>query len=194
MPSIINPLQVAFIKDRHLEDAVVLANEATVIGFLTLHSLPYLQTFSTLQYADDFFMFSNASRQEIVRTWLILRVFEVISGLSINSAKCHISVIHADPATVLLAEACFECKAAGLPMDNLGLQITLSPPAPSFWNRVEQKLIDRLQCWQRKLLSLSGRITLARHCLASVSLHAVAVYRPPVAVLSLFDKIIRKFI
>ncbi|KAF3788679.1 putative ribonuclease H protein [Nymphaea thermarum] len=79
-------------------------------------------------------------------------------------------------------------------MEYLGLQITLSPPAPSFWNGMEQKLNDRLQCWQEKLLSLSGRITLAKHCLASVPLHALAVFRPPVAVLSRFNKLIRKFI
>ncbi|KAF3779586.1 Transposon TX1 uncharacterized protein [Nymphaea thermarum] len=131
---------------------------------------------------------------QIVRTWLILRVFELISGLSINSAKCHLFLIHADPATVLLAEACFGCKATSLPMDYLGLQITLSPPAPSFWDGLEQKLIDRLQCWHKKLLSLPGRITLARHCLASVPLHALSVFRPPVAVLRRFDKLIRKFV
>ncbi|KAF3775097.1 Transposon TX1 uncharacterized protein [Nymphaea thermarum] len=166
MPSIINPFQVAFVKGRRLQDA----------------------------YADDFLLFGCASRQQIVRTWLILRVFELISSLSINSAKCHLSLIHTDPATVLLAEACFGCKATSLPMDYLGLQITLSPPAPSFWNGVEQKLTDRLQCWQEKLLSLPGRITLAKHCLASVPLHAFVVFRPPVAVLRMFDKLIRKFI
>ncbi|KAF3785306.1 putative ribonuclease H protein [Nymphaea thermarum] len=166
MLSIISPFQVAFIKGRRLQDA----------------------------YADDFLLFGNASRQQIVRTWLILRVFELISGLSINSAKCQLSLIHADPATILLAEACFGCKASSLPMEYLGLQITLSPPAPSFWNGMEQKLNDRLQCWQGKLLSLPGRITLAKHCLASVPLHALAVFRPPVAVLSRFNKLIRKFI
>ncbi|KAF3775014.1 Transposon TX1 uncharacterized protein [Nymphaea thermarum] len=222
LPSIINPFQVAFVKGRRLQDAgdffslerglrqgcplspllfnlvaesfSALFHHATVVGFLTPHSLPHLQTFSTLQYADDFLLFGCASRQQIVRTWLILRVFELISGLSINSVKCHISFIHADPATVLLAEACFGCKVTSLPMDYLGLQITLSPPAPSFWNGVEQKLTDRLQCWQGKLLSLPDRITLAKHCLASVHLHVLVVFRPPVAVLRRFDKLIRKFI
>ncbi|KAF3776460.1 hypothetical protein EJ110_NYTH46251 [Nymphaea thermarum] len=165
------------------ESFSALFHHATVVGFLTPHSLPHLPSFSTLQYADDFLLFGGASRQQIVRTWLILRVFELISGLSINSAKCHLSLIHADPATVLLAEACFGCKATSLPMDYLGLQITLLPPTPSFWDGLEQKLIDRLQGWQRKLLSLPGRITLARHCLASVPLHALSVFRPPVAVL-----------
>ncbi|XP_031505073.1 uncharacterized protein LOC116267483 [Nymphaea colorata] len=165
-----------------------------VVGFLAPHSLSYLQTFSTLQHADDFFLFGNASRQQIVRTWLILRVFELILGLSINSAKCHLSFLHADLATVLFAEACFGCKAAGLPMDYLRLQITLSPLASSFWNSMEQKFTDRLQCWQGKLLSLPGRITVAKHCLASVPLHVLAVFWPPVAVLSKFDKLIRKFI
>ncbi|KAF3788748.1 Transposon TX1 uncharacterized protein [Nymphaea thermarum] len=176
------------------ESFSALFHHASVVGFLTPHSLSHLQNFSTLQYADDFLLFGNASRQQIVRTWLILRVFELISGLSINSAKCQLSLIHADPATILLAEACFGCKASRLPMEYLGLQITLSPPAPSFWNGMEQKLNDRLQCWQGKLLSLPGRITLAKHCLASVSLHALAVFRPPVAVLSRFNKFIRKFI
>ncbi|KAF3780521.1 reverse transcriptase-like protein [Nymphaea thermarum] len=176
------------------ESFSALFQHATVVGFLAPQSLPHLQTFSTIQYADDFLLFGCASRQQIVRTWLILRIFELISGLSINSAKCHLSLIHADPATVLLAEACFGCKATSLPMDYLGLQITLSPPAPSFWNGVEQKLTDRLQCWQGKLLSLPGRITLAKHCLASVPLHALVVFRPPVAVLRRFDKLIRKFI
>ncbi|KAF3796529.1 Transposon TX1 uncharacterized protein [Nymphaea thermarum] len=108
------------------ESFSALFHHATVVGFLTPHSLSHLPSFSTLQYADDFLMFGSASRQKVVRTWLILRVFELISGLSINSAKCHISLIHADPATVLLAEACFGCKAIGLPMDYLELQITLS--------------------------------------------------------------------
>ncbi|KAF3785635.1 reverse transcriptase-like protein [Nymphaea thermarum] len=176
------------------ESFSALFQHATVVGFFAPQSLPHLQTFSTIQYADDFLLFGCASRQQIVRTWLILRVFELISGLSINSAKCHLSLIHTDPATVLLAEACFGCKATSLPMDYLGLQITLSPPAPSFWNGVEQKLTDRLQCWQGKLLSLPGRITLAKHCLVSVPLHALVVFRPPVAVLRRFDKLIRKFI
>ncbi|KAF3777477.1 hypothetical protein EJ110_NYTH45681 [Nymphaea thermarum] len=140
-------------------------------------------TFSTLLYADDFLLFGTASRQH-VRTLLILRVFELISGLSINSSKCHISLIHVDPATVLLAEACFGCKAAGLPMKYLGFQITLSPSAPSFWDEVGQKLVNRLQCWQEILFSLPGRITLAKHCLASVPLHALAVFRPLGAVLN----------
>ncbi|KAF3796006.1 LINE-1 retrotransposable element ORF2 protein [Nymphaea thermarum] len=164
----------------------------TVVGFLAPQSLPHLQTFSTIQYADDFLLFGCASRQQIVRTWLILRVFELISGLSINSAKCHLSLIHTDPATVLLAEACFGCKATSLPMDYLELQITLSPPAPSFWNGVKQKLTDRLQCWQEKLFSLPGRIILAKHCLASVPLHALVVFRPPVAVLRRFNKLIQR--
>ncbi|KAF3787912.1 putative ribonuclease H protein [Nymphaea thermarum] len=171
-----------------------LFHHATVVGFLTPHSLSHLPSFSTLQYTDDFLLFGSASRQQVVRTWLILRIFELISGLSINSVKCHLSLIHADPATVLLAEAFFGCKATGLPMDHLGLQITLSSPAPSFWDGVEQKLTDRLQCWQGKLLSLPGRITLAKHCLASVPLHALSVFRPPVAVLRRFDKFIRKFV
>ncbi|KAF3789160.1 Transposon TX1 uncharacterized protein [Nymphaea thermarum] len=156
MSSIISPFQVAFIKGRRLQDAVVLANE--VVHSLYCLRLPsfilkldiskaFDSNFSTLQYADDFLLFGNASRQQIVRTWLILRVFELISGLSINSAKCQLSFIHADPATILLAEACFGCKASCLPMEYLGLQITLSPPAPSFWNGMKQKLNDRLQCW-----------------------------------------------
>ncbi|KAF3773990.1 Transposon TX1 uncharacterized protein [Nymphaea thermarum] len=171
-----------------------LFRHAIVVGFITPHSLPHLQTFSTLQYADDFLLFGTASRQQIVRTWLILRVFELVSGLSINSSKCHLSLLHADPALVLLAEDCFGCKAAGLPMDYLGHQITLSPPAPSFWDGVEQKLSDRLHCWQGKLLSLPGRLTFAKHCLASIPLHALAVFRPPSVVLRRFDKIIRNFI
>ncbi|KAF3773003.1 putative ribonuclease H protein [Nymphaea thermarum] len=176
------------------ESFSALFHHATVVGFLTPHSLPHLPSFSTIQYADDFLLFGGASRQQIVRTWLILRVFELISGLSINSAKCHLSLIHADPATVLLAEACFGCKASSLPMDYLGLQITLLPPAPSFWDGLEQKLSDRLQCWQGKLLSFPGRITLAKHYLASIPLHALSVFRPPVAVLRRFDKLIRKFV
>ncbi|KAF3777001.1 Transposon TX1 uncharacterized protein [Nymphaea thermarum] len=112
MSSIINPFQVAFVKGRHLQDALAVSfngkcgdffclerglrqgcplspllfnlvaesfsalfHHATVVGFLTPHSLPHLQTFSTLQYADDFLLFGSASRQQIVRTWLILRVF-----------------------------------------------------------------------------------------------------------------------
>ncbi|KAF3787061.1 Transposon TX1 uncharacterized protein [Nymphaea thermarum] len=169
-------------------------HHATVVGFLTPHSLSHLPSFSTVQYADDFLMFDSPSRQQILRTWLILRVFELISGHSINSTKCHLSLIHAIPATVLLAEACFGCKATGQPMDYWGIQITLSSPAPSFWDGVEQKLTDRLQCWQRKLLSLPGQITQAKHCLASVSLHALSVFRPPAAVLRRFDKLIRKFV
>ncbi|XP_031499212.1 uncharacterized protein LOC116263618 [Nymphaea colorata] len=153
----------------------------------------FVKTFSTIQYVDDFFLFGTATRQQIVRNWLILRFFELISGLSINSSKCHLSLIHADPATVLLAEACFGCKAVGLPMDYLGLQISLSPPVPSFWDGVEKKLVDRLQCWQRKLLSLPSRIILAKHCLPSVSVHALSVFRP-VPVLNRFDRIIRNFI
>ncbi|XP_031501675.1 uncharacterized protein LOC116265261 [Nymphaea colorata] len=166
---------------------------AAVVGFLTPHSLLYLQAFSTLQYVDDFLLFGTASHQQIVRTWFILRVFELISGLFNYSSKCHLSLIHEDPTTVFLTEACFGCKAAGLPMDYLSLQITLLPPAPSFWNGVEQKLADRLQYWQEKLFSLPGRITLAKHCLAFVLLHALVIFRPPEAVLKRFDKIIRKF-
>ncbi|XP_031493250.1 uncharacterized protein LOC116259530 [Nymphaea colorata] len=184
MPSIINPFQVAFVKGRHLKDAVVLANEvvhslhclrlpsfilkldiskafdsisweflsdlltrlafgpsfrqwimslvtraqlavsfngkcgdffrlerglhqgcplspllfnliaesfsalfyhATVVGFLTAHSLSHLQTFSTLQYVVDFLLFGSASRQQILLSFVILYVkalnLEGVTGL-----------------------------------------------------------------------------------------------------------------
>ncbi|KAF3792608.1 hypothetical protein EJ110_NYTH11147 [Nymphaea thermarum] len=104
------------------ESFSALFQHATVVGFLAPHSLLHLQTFSTLQYADDFLMF----------------------GCAFPPTDCENVAHPSDPATVLLAEACFGCKATSLPMDYLGLQITLSPPAPSFWNGVEQKLTDRL--------------------------------------------------
>ncbi|XP_031485644.1 uncharacterized protein LOC116254405 [Nymphaea colorata] len=48
--------------------------------------------------------------------------------------------------------------------------------------------------FQGKLLSLPDRITLAKHCLASVPLHALSVFQPSVAVLRRFDKLIHKFV
>ncbi|KAF3784539.1 putative ribonuclease H protein [Nymphaea thermarum] len=59
---------------------------------------------------------------------------------------------------------------------------------------MERKLVNRLQCWQGKLFSLPGRITLTKHCLTSIPLHAMAVFRLPVDTLNRFDRIIRNFI
>ncbi|KAF3773732.1 Transposon TX1 uncharacterized protein [Nymphaea thermarum] len=141
MPSVINP-------SRLLSSRSVASIKAARYRpcFSTWLLKAFLRFSITQRSLASFLLFGSASRQQVVRTWLILRVFELISGLSINSAKCHLSLIHADPATVLLAEACFGCKATGLPMDYLGLQITLSSPAPSFWDEMEQKLTDRLHC------------------------------------------------
>ncbi|KAF3777469.1 Transposon TX1 uncharacterized protein [Nymphaea thermarum] len=136
------------------ESFSALFHHATVVGFLTPHSLSHLPSFSTLQYADDFLLFGSASRQQVVRTWLILRVFEQF---------------------------------------RVFLSIPPSVTFPSF-TRIRPRYFSRKLALGGKLLSLPGRITLAKHCLASVPLHALSVFRSPVAVLGRLDKLIRKFI
>ncbi|KAF3776845.1 Transposon TX1 uncharacterized protein [Nymphaea thermarum] len=155
MPSIISPFQVAFIKGRRLQDAVVLANEV-------VHSLYCLRLPSFIFKLDISKAFDSVSWEFLsdllthlafgpsFRHWVMSLVTGAQLAVSFNGKFgdffCLERGLRQDPATMLLAKACFECKASSLPMEYLGLQITLSPPAPSFWNGMEQELNDRLQC------------------------------------------------
>ena len=84
-----------------------------------------------LQFADNSIIFCNASLDEVNNLKLILKWFELLSGLRIKYGKCEfIGVRLASSQVATLANA-FGCKFGKLPSNYLGIPLCLGIPKSS---------------------------------------------------------------
>ena len=115
-----------------------------------------------LQFADDSILFSEAKEMEVCNIKRVLRCFELISGLKINYHKSQVCGINVPEESLSSFALKLHCKSKALPLKYLGLPLGANPNKKATWKPVLDKIKIRLACWKRKLLSLSGRLTLIK--------------------------------
>ena len=112
-----------------------------------------------LQFADDTVIFCDADLVQVDNLKLILKWFELLSGLKINYEKFELVGIHLEHLLVSLAMK-FGCKVGKLPTKYLGLPLCSGLPKKSLWDPVMEQIEIRWSSWKSRYLSLGGRLTL----------------------------------
>ena len=99
---------------------------------------------SILQYADDTIFFGEASMENVKAIKVILRSFELVSGLKINFAKSSFGAIEKPEQWKKDAEKYLNCRLLFIPFTYLGIPIGTNPRRCELWdpiiNKCERKL------------------------------------------------------
>lgn len=106
-----------------------------------------------MQFADDMFM-GKVSWENLWSIKIILRSFELVSGLRVNFHESKIIGINT-PETFLDGGATFlHCKTKTTPFNFLGIMVGANPRRVATWKAVLDFLRKSLTIWKGRTLSI----------------------------------------
>ncbi|KAJ0535080.1 putative RNA-directed DNA polymerase [Helianthus annuus] len=148
---------------------------------------------SHLLYADDAMFVGEWSVSSINNLKRILRCFYLVSGLKVNLAKCSIFGVGVNEEDVQNMAQLLNCKQGTFPFKHLGLMVGANMNLARNWKPVIELFRNRLSIWKAKTLSYGGRITLIKSVLNALPTYYLSLFKAPVKVLDVLDKIRRVF-
>ena len=105
----------------------------------------------------------------------LLWCFRLLSGLNINFGKSKVYQVGAEEECARHMSAIMGCRMDQIPFSYLGMPLGANPKRFSTWDPVIRRVKDRLALWQRKFLSLGGRVTLIKSVLNSLPLYYLSI-------------------
>ncbi|XP_026442185.1 uncharacterized protein LOC113341576 [Papaver somniferum] len=139
-------LLVVEVLSKFLNDAV---QKGQISGFQVVENGLMI---SHLQFADDTLIFIDASVKEVRRLFIILSIFESLTGLNLNLDKSTMVSVGADDIIEDLAKE-LGCKTEKLPINYLGMPIGAHWRSTSVWDQVLIRMKQRLATWKKKIYS-----------------------------------------
>jgi len=112
---------------------------------------------------------------------VILRCFELSSGLRVNFYKSKIGAIGVDRYEVKMYSEILHCSLMDIPFKYLGLPIGGNPSRCSLWEPVLSKIRKKLSVWKGRNLSFAGRVCLIKSVTNVVPLFLLPFFKAPIA-------------
>jgi len=147
-----------------------------------------------LEFADDTLFLCEDTLNDVLTLKVILRGFELASGLKINFHKSKLAGINVQSNTVECFTKTLNCSQMGIPFKYLGIEVGGNPRKKQFWEPVLNKLKARLSVWKGRFLSLAGRSCLINSVLTVVPLYYLSLFRAPESVCRRIIKIQTSFL
>ncbi|XP_058724457.1 uncharacterized mitochondrial protein AtMg01250-like [Vicia villosa] len=137
-----------------------LMRRSTERGVFTGFKINEEISYDLLQFEDDTVLVGVGSWGNLWAIKVILRAFEMVSGLRVNMWKSKLYGVGLDQY-FLEAVSCFLCcKLDKIPFKFLGVTVGGNPRSVSFWNLIMENLRAKLSPWIGRILSIGGRVTL----------------------------------
>ncbi|XP_057780066.1 uncharacterized protein LOC130998670 [Salvia miltiorrhiza] len=149
---------------------------------------------SHLQYADDtmFLVSEKVENARAIRS--ILKIFEVLSGLTVNFEKsCFVGINIQDDAGSVMADH-LKCCVGSLPVKYLGVKIGGHLSRATDWSYVVERVKRKINGWKERRISFAGRVTLLRSVLFSIPIYQLSFSKIPKKVLSEIRSLMCKFL
>lgn len=125
-----------------------------------------------LAYADDKIIFSSSDATSLQLIMEVLRANEVASGQLINKTKLAVCMHHStDDEVVRKVQRITGIQRREFPFTYLGCPIFYSRRRMNYYEGLMKKILDQLQSWKGKLLSIGGRAVLISNVLQSMPIH-----------------------
>jgi hypothetical protein len=154
---------------------------------------PSLQ-FQILQFADDTILMGEGKWDNLWAIKVVLRSFELVSGMRINFVKSKLYGINVDSSFLEAGSSFLNCHADVIPFKFLGIPVGTNPRRKATWKPVVDAMSNKLSSWTSRYLSMGGRITLINSVLASMPLYFFSFYKAPLCVLKQLVRIQRNFL
>ncbi|XP_058732778.1 uncharacterized protein LOC131604350 [Vicia villosa] len=142
-----------------------------------------------LQFADDTLLVGEGTWKHVKALKIVLRAFELVSGLGINFHKSKLIGINVSPLFLKAAAFYLSCKIEDSNLFFLGIPIGFNHRKESTWTSLLEKMKKRFAWWKNRFLNLEGRITLLKFILSSLNIFTMSFYKMPVKVVKEFNKI-----
>ena len=147
-----------------------------------------------LQFADDTLFMCEDSFSNVFTIKVILRVFELASGLKVNFYKSKLAGLQVEKNTLELYAKTLNCDVMHIPFIYLGMQVGANPRRKKFWEPVVEKVKARLSTWKGKCLSFAGRLCLIKSVLTSIPLFYLSFYKAPTSICDKISSLQRSFL
>jgi hypothetical protein len=148
------------------------------------------------QYADDTLLLGGASTTVAKKFKKELDVFTNISGSVINTAKSKIYGWNVNPRE--MHEISRILGIAGSTswedFNYLGVPITKAGSKVASWNKIIEKIKNRIRSWGANWLNLAGKLVLIKAVLSSISIYQSALLLAPRTVIQKIEVMIRHFL
>nr|XP_016460879.1 PREDICTED: uncharacterized protein LOC107784288 [Nicotiana tabacum] len=147
-----------------------------------------------LSYVDDTIIFSSSDENSLRLVMEVLQAYESSSSQLVNKAKSAIYLHHlTDNEVINKVERITSIGRQCFPMTYLGCPIFYARRRSDYYKRLITKVMDKLQSWKGKLLSVGGRVVLIANVMQSIPIHMMSVVNPPIYVINKLQSIFAKF-
>nr|XP_009784530.1 PREDICTED: uncharacterized protein LOC104232953 [Nicotiana sylvestris] len=181
----------------------ILVAEAMSRGLNALHHNLYFCGFGIpkwspkinhLAYADDAIIFSSSNDTSLRLIMEVLNAYEAASGQLINKAKSAIYVHHSTSDEIVRKiEGITGIQRKDFPFIYLGCPIFYKRRKMEYYEDLISKVLDKLQAWKGKLLSIRGRAVLISSVLQTMPIHLLSAVNPSAYVLNKLHKLFGRF-
>ncbi|XP_075111250.1 uncharacterized protein LOC107797084 [Nicotiana tabacum] len=181
----------------------ILASEALSRDLNALHTNLYFCGYGMpkwspkinhLAYADDMIIFSSSNETSLMMIMQVLNAYEDASGQLINKTKSAVYLHHlTDMEVVSKVERITGINRNDFPIIYPGCPIFYARRKLEYYQPLITKVMDNLQSWQGKLLSVGGRAVLISHVLQSMPMHLLSAVNPPNYVINRLHKLFAQF-
>ncbi|XP_031100850.1 uncharacterized protein LOC116004818 [Ipomoea triloba] len=147
-----------------------------------------------LGFADDIIIFANGGVNSLRNLSKVLKIYQQASGQKINSDKSFfITSKHCNLNRITAMEEILDMKRSSLPFRYLGVNIFQGRNKIIFYQHILENVNNKLQGWQRKLLSPGGRLVLIKHVLTTIPLYTIAAVQLPRQVIKELERKFARF-
>nr|GEX01492.1 RNA-directed DNA polymerase, eukaryota [Tanacetum cinerariifolium] len=119
----------------------------------------------------------------------VLECFYRASGLRINMSKSKIMGVFVDSDKVKCVASKVECLILKTLFSYLGSKVGGSMSRVHTWNKMVDRVKNRLSKWKMKMLSIGGRLTLLKSVLGSMPIFHMSIFRALLTVLRTLESI-----
>ncbi|PNX71762.1 cysteine-rich receptor-like protein kinase, partial [Trifolium pratense] len=150
--------------------------------------------FQILQFADDTILMGEGIWENLWTIKVLLRSFELVSGLKINFLKSKFYGVNVDTRFLDAGSSFLSCRSDVTPFKFLGIPVGANPRRRETWKPVVEAMTKRLSFWNSRHLSFGGRVTLINSVLASIPLYFFSFFKAPKCILKQLVRIQRNFL
>ncbi|XP_058725636.1 uncharacterized protein LOC131596919 [Vicia villosa] len=150
--------------------------------------------FEILQFANDTILIGEDSWNNLWTFKVILRGFELVSGLRVNLNKSRLFGVNLDPDFIQVGSSFLNCEIGSSSFVFLGISVGINLRRCDVGRPLVSKLRRRIGSWQNKQLSIGGKVVLLNSILSSIPIFFFSFYKAPKSIIKEIIAIQRSFL
>ncbi|GJX82369.1 hypothetical protein Tco_0331850, partial [Tanacetum coccineum] len=139
-------------------------------------------------YADDVVLVSDWSTRDMDIIIRVLRVFYLASGLHSKINKSNVYGVGVSTKEVSVMARMTGCTSGDFPFIYLCLPIGSNMNLTYNWKRLVDRFQSKLSSWKSNLIFISGRVTLIKFVLGSMSIYYMSLFKVPETILKTLER------